>query len=237
MLWKPKGQQQANPFRLFNESMYEIMDNLDSLATSDLRDVPRTARRLAVELRKLLCDGTPLVHQVLEGTRFHPLHQTESLLGDKYTNNQTIQLALANERREIMGPAASHTWSICVYPLHGLRFDSPSKKWIFQPMFDKSGTPLRLEPWLKQRLFCVDDREYSLRDTLSFLANKEAAHVDTKRDTLHEDMERVPLRKHLLLPLCCSPFSNIHSGTILHQSGRKLRGVGQFPRYEKLPRD
>ena len=48
-----------------------------------------------------------------------------------------------------------------------------------------------LEPWSKQRLFRVDGREYSLLDTLKFIANKEAVHVDIGQDVAARDMERV----------------------------------------------
>ena len=48
-----------------------------------------------------------------------------------------------------------------------------------------------MDRWLRQRLLCVDNREYNLFDTLKFIANKEAAHVDTDNDILSEDMERV----------------------------------------------
>ena len=58
-------------------------------------------------------------------------------------------------------------------------------------MFDDGVVPITIHRWLHQRLFCVDNREYSLFDTLKFIANKEAAHVDTDNDILLEDMERV----------------------------------------------
>lgn len=50
---------------------------------------------------------------------------------------------------------------------------------------------LALEPWSRQRLFRVGGREYSLLDTLKFIANKEAVHVDIGKDVAARDMERV----------------------------------------------
>ena len=92
-----------------------------------------------------------------------------------------------------MGPTAvaTHTWKITVHPLHGLRFDGDRKKWEFYQMFDTKAAPIKLDRWLRQRLFCVDSRKYSLWDTLKFLANKEAAHVDTEKDVLADHMECV----------------------------------------------
>ena len=86
---------------------------------------------------------------------------------------------------------AAHTWSITVLPLHGLRFDSQSKQWIVEPLFDAQAPPLPLGTWLRQRLFRVDERVYTLGDTLKFVTNKEAVHVDIDRDEQSRDMERV----------------------------------------------
>ena len=86
---------------------------------------------------------------------------------------------------------AAHTWSITVHPLHGLRLDSQSKKWIAELLFDEEAQPLTLGTWLNQRLFQVDQRVYSLGDTLKFVANKEAVHVDINRDEQSKDMDRV----------------------------------------------
>ena len=58
-------------------------------------------------------------------------------------------------------------------------------------MFDSSAASVRLDQWLRQRLFCVDSREYNLAATLKYLANKEAAHVDTENTILSQDMESV----------------------------------------------
>ena len=93
-----------------------------------------------------------------------------------------------------MGPTAvaTHTWKITVHPLHGLRFDRHRKKWEFYQMFDTNAVPIRLNQWLRQRLFCVDGRQYSLWDTLKFLVNKEAAHVDTKKKN-HRNLDRTLL--------------------------------------------
>ena len=78
-------------------------------------------------------------------------------------------------------------WSVSIQssltPLYGTL--------LFYPMFDPTATHRRLDSWLNQRLFCVDQRVYNLRQTLSFLANTEGAHVDTRRDDEAIDMERV----------------------------------------------
>ena len=58
-------------------------------------------------------------------------------------------------------------------------------------MFDISAATIKIDRWLHQRLFCADGRVYSISDTLKYLVNKEAAHVDTDQTTVSEDMERV----------------------------------------------
>ena len=87
--------------------------------------------------------------------------------------------------------SAEHTWSMAVHPLHGLRFDSAEKRWVFGPVFDAQAQSLALGTWLNQRLFQVDRRVYSLGDTLKFVAHKEAVHVDIDKDEQSRDMERV----------------------------------------------
>ena len=53
---------------------------------------------------------------------------------------------------------------------------------VVEPLFDAQAQPLVLGTWLNQRLFRVDQRVYTLGDTLKFVANKEAVHVDIGRD-------------------------------------------------------
>ena len=50
---------------------------------------------------------------------------------------------------------------------------------------------MALGTWLRQGLFSVEGRKYTLLDTLKFVANKEAVHVEAERDELERDMERV----------------------------------------------
>lgn len=154
-------------------------------------DMGRRGRRVAVELRKLLFDSRPLLHHVLERPRFQPLKKHETLTGDIYENECVMSIAAASSDGVSLGGVATHKWHIRVHPLHGLRFDGISENWTFYPMFDTGAVPITLERWLRQRLFCVDDREYSLLDTLKFIANKEAVHVDIAGDGLQRDMERV----------------------------------------------
>ena len=192
-IWKPKPQQNAKALRSFQDAMDDIRDVLEfrpdaSLSVDYLR---KAGRKVSVELRKLLLDGTPLVHRVLEGPRFQPLRDRGGLTGDVYENSFTMRVAPGAEDGPHLALVAEHTWSMTVHPLRGLRFDSQTKQWILEPLFDAEEQPLTLGTWLKQRLFQVDQRAYTLGDTLKFVANKEAVHVDIKRDEQSRDMERV----------------------------------------------
>ena len=62
---------------------------------------------------------------------------------------------------------------------------------IVEPLFDAQTPLMTLGTWLNQALFQVDERVYSLGDTLKFFANKEAVHVDIDKDEQARDMERV----------------------------------------------
>ena len=53
------------------------------------------------------------------------------------------------------------------------------------------GERLRLGQWLRQRLFSVNERAYTLLDTLKHVANREAVHADVNRDVEARDMTRV----------------------------------------------
>ena len=157
-------------------------------------------RKASVELRKLLFDDRPLVHHVLHRPRFHPLSNTGSLAGDIYENAFSIQLAPATADGSLLGPVARHSWRVVVHPLHGLKFNKTEKKWVFAAPFDTRAQRMALGPWLKQRLFRVNEREYSLLDTLKFVAVKEGAHVDLRKNVAAGDMERVHFPGYMTYP-------------------------------------
>ena len=196
MTWHPKSQQNAKALRLFRESMHDINENLRSLSSLSVRRVRSVARRLSIELRKLLFDGKPLINAVVYRPRLHPLHDRNTLTGDIHTSKRALQIVPGTAAGTPMGPTAvaTHTWKITVHPLHGLRFDRYCKKWEFYQMFDTNAASIRLDQWLGQRLFSVNGQLYTLRDTLKFLANKEAAHVDTEKNVLSDHMECVHFR-------------------------------------------
>ena len=191
--WRPKSQQNAKALRSFGDAMDDIRDVLEfrpdvSVSVDYIRNA---GRKVSVELRKLLLDGAPLVHRVLQRPRFPPLRDSAGLMGDVYENSFTMRMALGTEDGPSLGNVAERTWGMTVHPLHGLRFDLRSKQWIVEPLFDVAAPPVTLGTWLKQRLFRVDQRVYSLGDTLKFVTNKEAVHVDIGRDEQSKDMERV----------------------------------------------
>ena len=191
--WRPKSQQNAKALRSFRDTMDDIRDVLEFRpdAALSVGYIRNAGRKVSVELRKLLLDSAPLVHRVLKGPRFQPLRDRAGLKGDVYENSFTMRIAPGTEGGPNLALVAEHTWSITVHPLHGLRFDSPAKGWVFERLFDAKAQPLTLGTWLNQRLFRVDQRVYSLGDTLKFVANKEAVHVDIDRDEQSRDMERV----------------------------------------------
>ena len=192
-VWRPKSRQSAKALRSFKDAMDDMGDALDFQpdAALSVEYVRNAGRKVSVELRKLLLDGAPLMHRVLQGPRFQPLRDSGGLTGDAYENSLSMRIALGTEDGRQLAPAAERTWSVTVHPLHGLRFDTQTKQWVFEPLFDAQAKPLTLGTWLNQRLFTVDQRVYSLGDTLKFIANKEAAHVDIDRDEQSRDMERV----------------------------------------------
>ena len=189
--WNPKPQQNAKALRLFCEGMDDMHGALTILSQGSGGGMHTVGRKVSVELRKLLFDGTPLVHRVLHRPRFHPLFNSGSLAGDVYENKFSLRIAPGTRDGPLPGMVATRTWRVVVYPLHGLKFNRTEKKWIFGPLFDTQARRMALEPWSKQRLFRVDEREYSLLETLKFIANKEAVHVDIEKDVAARDMERV----------------------------------------------
>ena len=191
MTWKPKATQNARSFRLFMESMNVMNEALYFPPQPQVGHIGRVARTVSIELRKLLFDGSPLIHRVIQRPRLHPLKARGTLTGDVYENSFQLSIAPATSEKVLLGPPATREWSIAVHPLHGLKFQKAKKKWILRPMFDPDAEPVALGKWLRQRLFCVENREYSLLDTMRFLATKEAVHVDIENTTIFRDMERV----------------------------------------------
>ena len=190
-VWVPKPQQNAKALRLFRDGMDEMHEAL-WFPPDEAWRMRRAGRRASVELRKLLLDGSPLVHRVLHRPRFHPLRSKDRLAGDVYRDAKTLQIRLGAKDGRLLTPAASQTWAIAVHPLNGLRYENASKKWHLEPLFDVDARPtITLNTWLRQRLYRVNGREYSLWDTLKFVSNKEGVHVDIEKDTEVRDMERV----------------------------------------------
>lgn len=191
MAWQPKATQNARAFRLFMESMDVINEALCFPSEPQVGHMGRVARTVSIELRKLLFDSSPLLHRVLQRSRLHPRRAREALTGDIYENGFRLSIAPATSEKVLLGPPATGEWNITVHPLHGLSFHKAEKRWILHPMFDTDAGPVVLKRWLRQRLFCLGNREYSLLDTLRFLANREAAHVDIEDTIIFKDMERV----------------------------------------------
>ena len=191
MNWHPKASLNARAIRLFIESVNDIGDALRFPSDASLVHVESAARRVSIELRKLLFDGGPLFHAVLHGPRLHPLFDKSTITGHVYENERQMSFASGTSQGPDLESVSTRRWKITVHPLHGLRFDRTQNIWSLHSMFDASAVPVRLDRWLRQRLFCVDGAEYSLSAMLSYLANKEAAHVDTEHTILSQDMERV----------------------------------------------
>lgn len=93
-----------------------------------------------------------------------------------------------------------------------------------------------LDAWLRQSLYRVNGREYSLMTTLRFLSNKEGAHVDLDKDTEAKDMERVHFGHvtypHLVAMLVASYL--VHQYRMAYQADEKrwsafIGGHGHAP--------
>ena len=112
-------------------------------------------------------------------------------MGQVYENERQISIAPGTSQAPDLESVSTHRWKIAVHPLHGLGFDGTRNIWSLHSMFDSSAASVRLDQWFRQRLFCVDSRECNLAATLKYLANKEAAHVDTENTILSQDMESV----------------------------------------------
>ena len=109
---------------------------LAMLSQGSVGGMRTVGRKASVELRKLLFDGTPLVHRVLHRPRFHPLFDSKSLAGDIYENQFSLQIAPGTRDGPLPGMVATRTWRVVVHPLHGLKFNRTETKWIFGSLFD-----------------------------------------------------------------------------------------------------
>jgi len=107
-------------------------------------------RVIAVELRKLLCDGkNSLVTRLFPDARLHPLR---GRLPDHLKEGLILHI-----------PAMVH-------------FDGKGGSKIIE-LFDKSAQPLPLELWLKQDLF---NKDITINELIRSVADKESAHADPK---------------------------------------------------------
>ena len=172
MPWQPQSSRNARALQLFIESMDVINEALWFPPKPVIGQMGRVARSVSVELRKLLFDSRRLLHDVIQRPRLRSLNDRTLLTGDVYQNDCVVSIEPGTSAGPLLEHVSTRKWHIKVHPLHGLRFDRTEKKWTFYQMFDNGAVPLTLDRWLRQKLFCVDDREYSLLDTLKLLANE-----------------------------------------------------------------
>lgn len=105
-------------------------------------------RVIAVELRKLLCDGkNSLVPRLFSNPRFHPL---KGRLPDHLKEELVLQI-----------PAM-------------IQFDGKGGSRIVK-LFDETAQPIPLEEWLMQDLF---NKEITINELIRSVADKESAHSD-----------------------------------------------------------
>ena len=210
MDWKPKEQQNGRALRLFIDSFDEINDCLSLLQSSQFDKIPSLARRVSIQLRKLLFDGSPLIHKVLRGPRFLPLNCRDTLPGDTYTNTFYFRVVPATGEGVPFGRPAVRTWGAVVHPLHGLSYDATRRTWKVYPMFDTGAEPMRLASWSSQRLFCVDEREYRLQETITFPAKHRGCPRGYRFERYDVGHGTRSLRPHHLLSFCSDPYRNVH---------------------------
>ena len=77
-----------------------------------MEQIRNAGRKVSVELRKLLWDGTPLVHHVLKGPRFHMLRDKCALTGNVYRKSISVTLKYTpgkEDERNVVS-MATHTW-------------------------------------------------------------------------------------------------------------------------------
>ena len=220
-----RGKRNPRRLRSFADSMDALAAVFNTNRLRNVQDFRIAAHLVSMEIRKLLWSPNTLATAVesprlhpLFRSRFleGDLYETGWYnFGVSYTMRKVARVKFQDAEGNDVGEynpiistpefkmsLGTYDFRLYIHPLHGFTYDS-SVGWRLNRFIDEQEQPVKLDKWLSQNLFGVerDERlaygrnEYTLRRTLTWLANKEALHTDVpeKKEEYQEyrDMEIV----------------------------------------------
>ena len=182
--------EKASSEQLFNFLLC-VEDVID--AVNEIRDVENDvpdikvislARRISIQLRKLLLDGNGhLFKTCLADPNFHPL--TRPSLRDKPItfvqkfNRSTVVLAYADGKKDSL-EIPEYEQRTTIHPLYGVRHDG-NQFFVLGMPFNRDAHPIKFKAWMNTKVLQVDEMIFTAKDLLREVVNKEGAHLEDSK--------------------------------------------------------
>ena len=179
--------EKANFEQLFNFLLCveDIIDTMNEIRDAD-KDIPgikmiSSARRISIQLRKLLLDGNGYLFKTcLADPNFHPLKRPSPR--DKPINivqrfnRSTAELGYADGKKRTL-EIPEYEQITTVHPLYGVRHDG-GKSFVLKMPFNCDIHPIKFKAWMNTRVLQVDEMIFTAKDLLREVVNKEGAHIE-----------------------------------------------------------
>ena len=168
----------------FLQCVVDIVDALNELKDAD-KDIAglqviSSARRISIQLRKLLLDGNGrLFKNCFADPNFHPLkrpspHDKPITFVQKFKRPPMV-LGFA-DGRETTIEVPEYEQRTTIHPLYGMRHDG-DQAFVIEMPFDRDAHPIKFKAWMNTKVLQVDDMMFTAKDLLREVVNNEGAHI------------------------------------------------------------
>ena len=163
----------------------DIVDAVNEIrdADEDIAGIKLTssARRISIQLRKLLLDGNgQLFKTCLASPNFHPLKRP-SLRDKPITiaqefNRSTLAIGFVDGKKDTL-EIPEYVQRTIIHPLYGVRHDG-NQFFVLEMPFDRDAHPIKFKAWMNTKVLQVDEMKFTAKDLLREVVNKEGAHIE-----------------------------------------------------------
>lgn len=168
----------------FLQCIVDIIDALNELKDAD-EDIAgllaiSSARRISIQLRKLLLDGNGhLFKSCFIDPHFHPFkrpspHDKPVTFVQKF-KSFTMELGWADGKKATI-EVPEYEQRTTIHPLYGMRHDG-DQAFVIEIPFDRDAHPIKFKAWMNTKVLQVDDMMFTTKDLLREVVNNEGAHI------------------------------------------------------------
>ena len=168
----------------FLQCVADIVDTLNEFKDAD-EDIAglqaiSSARRISIQLRKLLLDGNGhLFKSCFADPHFHrlkrpSLHDKPITFVQKFKRPKMVLGSADGKKATIEVPEYEQRTTI--HPLYGMRHDG-DQAFVIEMPFDRDAHPIKFKAWMNTKVLQVDDMMFTAKDLLREVVNNEGAHI------------------------------------------------------------